>query len=222
MVSQNLAVVDGSGLREEFMRAPFVVRALGSFWRCATDGRLLVAITDGAGHEPVTGDRADGVASLLTAPGALPLAVGIDVAALAAWTGPHEGAPICQTCHGTPPKRCETCGGDGRVHCKCECGDVHDIRCGACHGRRTGCDECDDTGKGDFPERLGILLGHVINRNLLALGLLALNLTSRAEADLIENAGSRYPAIRLAGDGWRMLMMPMVWDDRTGLPEFPA
>ena len=54
--------------------------------------------------------------------------------------GYERGA--CSTCHGSFTVPCEECKGHGTIACRCECGNIHGVRCKPCNG--SGAFHCSD------------------------------------------------------------------------------
>lgn len=212
----NVALVRRDYQRSPWMAGPFNVCVDGVTWRCGTDSRLLVA------------HRADGPEDAAAARVTRALLAGepvrptpIDMAALAAWCGPHENSGPCRRCDGSPPEKCDRCNGTGYVECVCShCDDAHDAICEDCDEQGGGCRECGDTGRGDPPMRLGVLRDTVVDRNLLALGLLALGSPEgSAQVGLRPNCGGGSAGLEIRAKDWRLLIMPVSMG-REGLERF--
>ena len=115
------------------------------------------------------------------------------------------------------PGTCEDCSGDGwhRCYCDSEC-DGPFSECQECDGSGSACCQtCDQNGL-TLPVRRARLEKTPVNANLLACAfeIVAPAITDPKTSDVWgwRDDEGRVPALRLEGEGWRIVLMPMTED----------
>lgn len=184
----------------------------------ATDGKVLAAYScpDAAAQAPSMPSGEIGtVVSWLDGPGK-PLGR-LDMAHLREWCLPPDPASAgpCAACKGTGKLVCDECSGTGEV--ECDYGHEHD--CEDCEA--TGIVACNRCGEGKMPpaEKRPCKIGSLtMDRNVILL--VPAQLTGPALAEVIPQGSYGAQCLRLSGEGWVALAMPLSGDSYQA-PVYP-
>lgn len=196
------------------MAEPFAIQYEGRKWACATDGHALAIVPSDDVAEGVNPPNA---AALLPGPASTHSASIVDLRAFAGVAGPKWMA--CPKCNGNPPPLCSKCKGDGVIHDFCSCPKCDgDHECPKCKGKSGGCSNCDDTGKSRPDPRPGVMLGVVLNLDVLAAVLVSAPAEGRVE---FVNRGDKAP-IHFRTTDWQALVMPLYLTSPNDKPVFTA
>lgn len=209
--------------RSDDLSLPVVVEADGRSCAVATDGRVLVAVT-------TDGDQIDE----LRRPGRLERSMRefieevprdirlVELQRLVAWAGEPTWVRACETCEARTFVVCEDCNGDKAVECMpadtfdgvCEHGlkTRHKAACEPCQGEgRINC-ACGSGTTAQPAQRYGWIGNVLVNRELLARALACVE--RDASVALGFGQGQGLASVILAGESWRIVLMPVRQDDK--------
>lgn len=199
MILDRLKELCGGDDGREHLRKPFPIRFGGRSWIAATNGHVLAAVQLEADIPPsslidqqlhLKRDFLDSVVGFVEKP-ATQNRISLD--AVRQWAGELPAKKKCPECHGSGTHYCE-------------CGNANELghECGYCYG--------DFLPREKRPSRFGKKI--FLDQNLLSL---VFSILPGAEATIAFGEEKDHP-VRFDGDGWRVAIMPMRYEDDFDAP----